>query len=125
MGFKKGAYATIWSVRPETDTRVTLKISTSRKLASGEYETDFSGFISAVGGDCAKKAAALKEKDRIKIGDVDVFNKYEKEKQTTYYNCKMFNFEMADGSGKTETKRVDDGEIDKEPEPKSDSRLPF
>lgn len=127
MGFRKEAYATIWSVEPIYDTLTKARISISRKnKQTGEYETDFSGFVSFIGTSAAKKAASLKEKDRIRLGDVDVTNKYNKEKNVTYTNYKIFNFEMqSEISGKDvnanspETNNpVDDGEID-------DSRLPF
>ena len=45
---------------------------------TGEYETDFSGYVGFVGTVAAKKAAQLKEKDRIRLGDVDVTTKYDK-----------------------------------------------
>lgn len=76
-----------------------------------------------------KKALMLKEKDRIRLGDVDVTNNYNKEKGITYTNFKIFSFETQseiNGSGgggnsgyDTEPqKNVDSGEID-------DSQLPF
>ena len=102
-----------------------LRLSVSRKnKQTGEYEQDFSGFVNAVGTAAAKKAASLKEGDRIKIGDVDVTTKYDAEKKTTYTNFKMFSFELDDSgsapkSNNTEPQpSVDSGEVD-------DSRLPF
>lgn len=71
---------------------------------------------------CANKALNLKPKDRIKLGDVDVSNRYDKEKNITYTNFSVFDFEMADGSGGTSSRAperaVDDGEVD-------DDGLPF
>ena len=125
MGFRTGAFAKVWEVKPFSDTSVKLRLSVSRKnKQTGEYEQDFSGFVNAVGTAAAKKAASLKEGDRIKIGDVDVTTKYDAEKKTTYTNFKMFSFELDDGasapkSGNTEPQpSVDSGEVD-------DSRLPF
>jgi hypothetical protein len=127
MGFRKEAFATIWSVESTSDTLTKARISISRKnKQTGEYDTDFSGFVSFVGTAAAKKAAGLKEKDRIRLGDVDVTNKYVKEKNITYTNYKIFSFETQneiDGTSRnTESpepkKPVDDGEID-------DDRLPF
>ena len=69
-----------------------------------------------------KKAACLKEGERIKLGDVDVTTKYDKEKKVTYTNFKMFSFEVEGDESSSQTTdhqpTVDDGEID-------DSRLPF
>lgn len=127
MGFRKEAFATIWSVESTSDTLTKARISISRKnKQTGEYDTDFSGFVSFVGTAAAMKAAGLKEKDHIRLGDVDVTNKYVKEKNITYTNYKIFSFETQneiDGTSRnTESpepkKPVDDGEID-------DDRLPF
>ena len=127
MGFRKESYATIWNVEPVSDTYTKARISVSRKnKQTGEYETDFSGFVSFVGTVAAKKAANLKEKDHIRLGDVDVTNRYDKEKKVTYTNFKVFSFdtpeELNGGNQQSDTPApktpVDDGEVD-------DSRLPF
>lgn len=123
MGFRTGAYAKVWEVTPMSDTSTKVRMSISRKnKQSGEYEQDFSGFVLAIGTAAAKKAAGLKEGNRIKLGDVDVTTKYDKEKKVTYTNFKMFSFEL-DGEephdSSTEPQpTVDEGEID-------DNRLPF
>lgn len=127
MGFRKDSFCVIWSVEPVSDTLTKARISISRKnKQTGGYDTDFSGFVSFIGTAAAKKAASLKEKDRIRLGDVDVTNKYDKEKNVTYTNFKIFNFETQSeidgGNSASQTtepeKSVDDGEID-------DDRLPF
>ena len=127
MGFRKDSFATVWSAEVVSDTLTKVRLSISRKnKQTGEYETDFSGFVSFVGTAAAKKAAALKEKDRIKLGDIDVTNRYDKEKNTTYTNFKVFSFEMqgenaaaAPAAASPEPQpQVDGGEVD-------DSRLPF
>lgn len=124
MGFRNGAYAKIWQVEPATDTRTKVRLSVSRKnKQTGEYEQDFGGYVSFVGTACASKAARLKEGDRIRLGDVDLQNKYDKEKNTTYYYPTVFSFEMADDAGQSggtvkAQASVDSGEPD-------DSDLPF
>lgn len=126
MGFRKDAFATVWSSEVVSDTMTKVRLSTSRKnKQTNEYENDFGGFVSFVGTAAAKKAAALKEKDRIKLGDVDVTNRYDKEKNVTYTNFKVFSFEMSGGGSSQPAPQdaepqpqVDDGELD-------DSRLPF
>ena len=123
MGFRTGAYAKVWEVTPMSDTSTKVRMSISRKnKQSGEYEQDFSGFVLAIGTAAAKKAAGLKEGNRIKLGDVDVTTKYDKEKKVTYTNFKMFSFEL-DGAEPRDSSTepqptVDEGEID-------DNRLPF
>lgn len=85
MGFRTGAFAKVWKVEPFSETNVKLRISISRKnKQTGEYEQDFSGFANAIGTAAAKKAACLKEGDRIKLGDIDVTTKYDKAKDVTY-----------------------------------------
>lgn len=94
MGFRKDAYATCWEVQPKSDVCTTVRLSTSKKnKTTGEYETDFSGFVSFVGTNAAKKAANLKEKDRIKIGDCDVSTYFDRESGKSYTNFKVFDFE--------------------------------
>ena len=123
MGFRTGAYAKVWEVTPMSDTSTKVRMSISRKnKQSGEYEQDFSGFVLAIGTAAAKKAAGLKEGNRIKLGDVDVTTKYDKEKKVTYTNFKMFSFEL-DGEEPRDRSTepqptVDEGEID-------NNRLPF
>lgn len=118
MGFRNGAYATVWSSEPISDVNTKIRISISRKNKNtGEYEQDFSGFIACIGTAAAKKAALLKEKDRIKLGDTDVSTYYDAEKKKTYYNFKLFSFENLNNSEKTTkdadvVKDVDDGEPD-------------
>lgn len=130
MGFRKDAYATVWSVESISDVNTKCRISISRKdRQTGQYTEDFSGFVSFFGTAAAKKAACLKERDRIKLGDVDVRSKYDKEKNVTYYNFNVYSFEtqgeMNGGGGANNVQpsspqpnNVDSGEVD-------DSRLPF
>ena len=123
MGFRAGSYAKVWAVEPKSDTNTTLRISISRKnKQTGEYEQDFSGFVSFVGTAAAKKAACLKEGDRIKLGDVDVTTSYNSEKKITYTNFKCFNFDVEsstqDAASSEPQPVVDSGELD-------DDRLPF
>lgn len=63
MGFRTGSYATIWSVESASDTRTKARISISRKnKQTGEYDTDFSGFVDFIGTAAAKKALMLGSK---------------------------------------------------------------
>lgn len=122
MGFRTGSYAKVWEVEPKSDTNTSVRLSISRKN-NGEYEQDFSGYVSFFGTATAKKAACLKAGDRIKLGDVDVTARYNSDTKTTRTNFKCFSFEVADSSPATAASSdpqpvVDSGEVD-------DSRLPF
>lgn len=125
MGFRTGAFAKIWEVKPISDTNVKLRLSVSRKNKNtDEYEQDFSGFVNAVGTAAAKKAAALKEGDRIRLGDVDVTTRYDGEKRITYTNFRLFSFDVEGQQSQPKPANtepqpsVDSGEVD-------DARLPF
>lgn len=126
MGFRTGSFGTIWKVDPQSDTRTRVQLSVSRKdKQTGQYETDFSGFVDFVGKAAATKAAKLHERDRIKLGDVDVTTHYVKEKNITYTNYKCFSFDGPDELEESTPKstanaafmHVDDGE--------QESILPF
>ena len=125
MGFRNGAYATVWEVQNGSGNWIDVKLSTSKKnRQSGEYETDFNGFVRFI-GDAASKAAYLGEKSRIKIGECDVTNHYSKEKGMTYTNYAVFSFEEADGgssSGGGSQQSSGDGFMNY---PDDDEGLPF
>lgn len=97
MAFRNGAYATVWEVKKGNGNFTDARISTSKKNKQTEqYETDFSGFVRLI-GNAHQKAASLNEKDRIKLGDCEVTNHYDKEKKITYTNFAVFDFENANG----------------------------
>ena len=103
MGFRKDAWASVWSVEDGRGNTMRVRISTSRKKpGTDEYEQDFSGFCTFI-GTAKTKAEKLKPKDRIKLGDVDVTTWYNKEKGTEYITYKVFDFEASNGAGGTGT----------------------
>lgn len=94
MGFRNGSFCTVWETELVSNTMTKCRISISRKdKMTDEYVQDFSGYIAFVGTACAQKAARLKPRDRIRLGDVDVSTTYNKERNTTYTNFKVFSFE--------------------------------
>ncbi len=126
MGFRTGAFAKVWEVTPRSDTSTKIRMTVSRKnKQTGEYETDFSGFVMCIGTAAARSAARLNKGDSIRLGDCDVSTKYDAEKKITYTNYKLFSFEDANGNSSNTPQakaapkpRVDEGEFD-------ESRLPF
>ncbi len=118
MGFRPGSFATIWSVEPGTGNFSKVRMSISRKNKdTGVYEDEFSGFVMFI-GEAHAKAGRLKERDRIKLGDVDVTRRYDKEKNREYYNFKVFSFDMADApaqSGNAVSNPVTSNPIDSNP----------
>ena len=129
MGLKNGTFATVWEVKKGNGNYTDVRLSTSRKnKQTDQYETDFSGFVRFI-GTAHQNASSLKEKDRIKIGDFEVTNNYDKEKKVTYTNFAVFSFESADGNGgnagaaqKPQNKKNDFMSI---PDDISDAELPF
>lgn len=100
MGFRKDAWAKIWSVeRGERSTKVRLSISKKNKQTE-QYEQDFSGFVT-LAGTAHRDGANLKEGDRIKIGDCDVTNRYDKEQKKEYTNFVVYSFENGDVQNNT------------------------
>lgn len=89
--FKTGAYCKVWEVKPGNNGYVKARIATSKKKGE-EYVQDFQAWVDI------KDGSAIKEGDRIKIGDCGVTNNYVKEKNITYTNFAVYSFEMADGS---------------------------
>ena len=97
MGFRKDSYATVWEVKQGNGNFTDVRLSTSKKnKQTNEYTTDFSGFVRFI-GTAHQNASSLKERDRIKLGDCEVTNSYDKEKKVTYTNFAVFSFEMANG----------------------------
>lgn len=89
----------MWSVEQGKGNFTNVRLSISRKNKdTDQYEDEFSGFCMFI-GEARAKAERLKERDRIKLGDVDVTRRYDKERQKEYYTFKVFSFEMADAPG--------------------------
>lgn len=101
MGFRSGAYATVWEVKEGNGNYTDVRLSISRKDKNTDtYITDWSGFARFI-GDAHTLASSLGEKSRIKLGDVDVTNRYDKDKQTTYTNYAVFGAEIVESAVNT------------------------
>lgn len=111
MGFGNKSYMTVWEVKDNKYLKGVkdVKLSSSRKdKQTGEYHTDFSHYVQFF-GDAAKKAADLKERDRIQIISSTVETSYRKEENVTYYNFKVFDFEKQTRSSNNQQAAVDTG----------------
>ncbi len=103
MGFRNGSYASVFSVKKGNGKYYDVNITTSKKdKSTGSYNTDFRGFVRFI-GNAANAIAKYEGRSgspicRIKLGDVEVTNSYNKEKNVTYTNYAVFSFEMADGN---------------------------
>ena len=124
MGFRNGSFATVWTSEVKSQRLTRCRISISKKNKdTGEYDQTFSGYVAFAGSAAASRAAKLKERDRIKLLEVDVENSYDKENKKEYTNFLVYDFEMAEGnqpqgSGGASiddfTPVVDDGEVDED-----------
>lgn len=100
MGFREGAFATVWEVTDQGGRFSKVKLSTSRKdKETDEYVTDFTGFVSLIGDanskvDMINDALGDNGRCRIKLGACDVSNKYDKDAGREYVNYALFDFEF-------------------------------
>lgn len=114
--FANGSYATIWEVRKVEANYADVQISTSKKV-NGNYEQDFGGIVRFV-GEAKNIVSGKKAKDRIKILECGITNKYVKDKNVTYWNPVVFKCEDANSNSgtktnaKPETSKADDEPVD-------------
>ena len=108
MGFRCGAYASVFSVKRGNGNYYDVNITTSHKdRGSGNYVRDFGAFV-RFAGDAANVVAKYDGKSskdngnrplaRVKLGDVDTTNTYNAAKGITYTNHVVFTCEEVDGS---------------------------
>lgn len=102
MGFRTGAYATVWRTRETNSDKVTkAQVSTNRKnRQTGEFERDFSQWVKMIGA-ANDKVKKLGERARIKILECEALAEYNKEKETTYYEFIIYDFEEVESGTKT------------------------
>jgi len=91
MGFHTGAIGTLWVVNNKGKySDVQLSIDVKNKQTGG-YDKDFNGYVRFI-GDAHRDVQGLVKGAKIKIGDCDVSQVYDKEKDRTYTNFKIFSF---------------------------------
>lgn len=112
MGFRTGAYAKVWKTEDKGNYSV-VELSTSKKnKQTGKYETDFNGkfvrFIGQAHTDIKKYGDGIK----IKLGDVEVTNSYNKETKISYTNFLVFSFEAEESNTNTNAGSLPTGNED-------------
>ena len=132
MGFRAGAYATVWELLPR-DNKMSARISTSKKNRETEkYENDFSAIVSFY-GEAKEAAKKLRSRDRIKLLEVDVMTRYDAVADRAYTNFYVYKFEPAGPrtpqnapDGRQYEPQVDASDPDPEEDPaEKKSDLPF
>ena len=140
MGFRQNAFARIWSVNDEGKYS-TANISVSRKnKETDNYVVEFNdGYVRLVGAAHeAAKQLGLPTREQfnpqshkgvaIKIISCDVTNNYDKKTQKLYTNCAVFEFELPDGNGGSNTNAspVKSAPVAEQPkQQEDDDELPF
>lgn len=130
MSFRSKARCTVWSVQPVTDTMTRASLSSDGKTKDGNYEKDFSGFVTFIGTANAKKALSLKPMDHIILGDCEVKMTFGEDKKPKYTNYNVFSFEMAESKGGSSANSSGSSYRQKEDvgvdyNPVEESKLPF
>ena len=98
MGFRNGAFAKVWEVKPNRSGKSTaVRLTVSKKLKDGGYEEDFSGWVTFIVA-ANEKAKKLRNGDRIKLGDVDVSSTYNRDTKEKSYSFKAFSFDIDGGN---------------------------
>lgn len=107
MGFRKNAWMSVFRFFPNEKSDKIAQISGATSVknrATGEYETDFSGYCTLIGEKVVQKAKNLvieKGKPaRIRLLDVEVKQTFEgtgSERQVKYTNFNIYDFDFGDG----------------------------
>ena len=108
MGFRTGAYASVFSVKRGNGNYYDVNITTSHKdRSSGNYVRDFGAYV-RFAGDAANVVARFDGKSskdngnrplaRVRLGDVDTTNTYNAAKGITYTNHVVFTCEEVEGT---------------------------
>lgn len=108
MGFRTGAYASVFSVKRGNGNYYDVNITTSHKdRGSGNYVRDFGAFV-RFAGDAANVVAKFDGKSskdngnrplaRVRLGDIDTTNTYNAAKGITYTNHVVFTCEEVEGT---------------------------
>lgn len=96
MGFRTGAFAKVWKFENKGNYSV-VELSTSKKNKTTEqYETDFSSKFVRFIGQAHADIQLLQDGVKIKLGDVEVTNSYNKETKQGYTNFLVFSFELSE-----------------------------
>lgn len=115
MGFKTGAFCKVWDIKDQKFGKSAQISISKKKKDSDEYVQEFSGWVNL----SQAVADQVQKGDRIRIGECEVKNRYDKEKQQTYTNFYIYSLYDDDASSPMAPQVEDFEEID------SDEALPF
>ena len=96
MGFRQNSFAKVWRFEDKGNYAV-VELSTSKKnKQTDQYETDFQSKFVRFIGQAHTDIIAMADGVKIKLGDVEVTNSYNKETKVAYTNFLVFSFEVAE-----------------------------
>jgi hypothetical protein len=132
--FANNNYATVWKINSH-ERYLDVQLSTSRKNhETNQYETDFSGYVRFV-GKAFEMGKNLRERDKVKLLSCGVSNHYDKDKNVTYNNFVVFDYDEAGAVGNnrstgtqnngSNTQRPDSNTFVKIPDGIASEELPF
>ena len=107
MGFSAGSIAKVWKFENKGNYSI-VEISTSKKNEQTEqYETDFSSKFTRFIGKAHTDILKLSDGAKIKLGDIEVTNSYNKETNKSYTNFLVFSFEVLEQNNAAKTTNSD------------------
>lgn len=124
--FSTGSYAHIWKLEDKGNYHVAQMSTSKNNNETGEYEKDWNDNFVRLVGTAHNQAKTLDTSKNVKIGRCGVSNNYSKEKNTTYTNYVIFNFEDNDSntSGNTQKSQTSKDDFMNVPAI-DDDELPF
>lgn len=129
MAFQVGSYAKIWEFTDKGTYGVVNLSSSKKNKDTNAYDTDFQyKFVSVVGNayQFMKGVTIPKNGLTVKITNCSVTNKYDANKNTTYWNCAVFGLEdpnSSSGGSSNNASQKKQTKVNNEPTPDED--LPF
>lgn len=130
MGFKTGAYLTIWKEGNNFGGNyVCRQCSTNRKDPNtGEYSSDFSGFVRFV-GKAKDVVASLPERSRIRVKECEVTTYFSNKSQRNECNFVVWDCETVGGTKKETPAKKEEAPVTPKSEvpvaEEADDDLPF
>lgn len=96
--FSTGSYTHIWKLEDKGNYHVAQMSTSKKNNETGEYEKDWSDNFVRLVGTAHNQAKTLDISKNVRIGRCGVSNNYNKEKNITYTNYVIFNFEDENSS---------------------------
>lgn len=124
--FSTGSYAHIWKLEDKGNYHVAQMSTSKKNNDTGEYEKDWNDSFVRLVGTAHNQVKTLDTSKNVKIGRCGVSNYYNKEKNTTYTNYVIFNFEDNDSNTGGNTQKSQTSKDDFMDVPAiDDDELPF